>query len=280
MKRCFVALAAGLLGLVSACDLENAPELEEVAFRCDFLGGTGVVGLDRIDVSGTGTVVGTAPTIFSNKAIVVGTSVYLGGDVITGGTFSQSGSNTIVGKITTGATLLELPDPATEVTAARQNNDNAKIPCVLWNGGYSCRNPVSNGAFTLMNVDQLILPAGTYYFDSMYVDGSAKLGAAGEVTIYLGGSASFNGATHSGSIQIVSANPNATISFNGYSHATVDVYAPLSTVLLTNNQRLTGAVVGKRAAISGSARITTAPIADAFDLSCGDLLPPLPTLPD
>jgi len=276
--RYLFATAITLFG-ISGCDDAEADPESETAFRCAGAIAAGVVGLDEVYLSGAPRVAGEYDSVFSNSHIHLDGYVTVGGDLVSGGTIFAEPQHAIGGTKLANAGTIKVDDPTPWVAAAALENDNDLIPCIPYNGGQSCRNPVQNGTLTLMNVDVLTLPSGNYYFKDVFVDGSARLRINGSATFYVENDASFNGATEATSLTVISAASDGVIEFNGYTQVQMTVFAPYSTVLFTGGQGFRGGVVGGVVRMSGSAGITATVDALAPYLNCDPDLPPLPDLP-
>ena len=228
--RRFLVLSA-LVALSSACQVgENSPDWEDYEFRCADTP-SGLVGLELVDIAGTPTISGVAASVFSNELVTLAGSFDIEGDAISGGTVAISGSNRPDGRVVENATRVDAPDTADAVDAARLENDNDKIPCIP--KGNRCTEVVSGFALSMNAQQQITLPAGTYYFESISINGQAQLNIDGDVVIYLDGPATFNGGSATNpdedSLALISAS-TAEIKLNGSSAAAIHIVAPKATV--------------------------------------------------
>lgn len=217
-------------------------------------GGAGLIGLESVDVAGTPLVEGAFPSVFSNGPVDLAGNFTIRGDAISGGQVSISGGNTPDGRIIEYADPITVNDPTDEVMAARNDNDNNRIPCVKQ--GKKCKSPVKNGALTLNSTSELTLPTGVYYFESVSINGQAKLNVDGSVVIYLDGGATFNGgaATNpsSDSLTIISSS-DELLKLNGGGSTVTRIFAPHAPVRFTGTQGFSGAALGKTLTLTGTA---------------------------
>jgi hypothetical protein len=241
-----------------------------------------LVGLSEVSVDGTPIIAGDFPSVFSNVLVgLVGTGE-LGGDAISGGSVSVSGTPSIGGSVIEGAAPILVPDPTADVLAAKENNDNANIPCLPQ--GANCKVVVNNYALELNNTESLILPAGTYYFESIAINGLASLGTDGDVVIYLNGPATFNGGSatdpENDSLLLISAS-SADIKLNGGSESEMHIFAPFAEVNFSGTQGFTGTAIADVLSISGTADLdVNSDLTGLWDMECASNLPGLPDQPD
>lgn len=240
--------------LAAGCTVDEAPDDGRVEFRCGYVGQAGLIGLDQVVIAGNPAITGDAATVFSNHYVSLAGSFEIEGDVISGGIVSISGGKVPDGRIVEGAARIDVPDPTDDVKAAKNDNDNAKIPCVK--KGKKCSSPVSNGALVLSSTQSVTLPAGDYYFTSISISGQAQLDIDGEVTIYLAGGATLNGGSStnpsSDSLTIVSSG-TSDIKLNGNADSQMAIYAPFAKVRFSGTQGFHGTALGRELHISGTA---------------------------
>jgi len=251
-RLCYLVCAA--LGGPWGCGSDDALTFES-AFRCGGPYSSGVVGVDQVYMSGAPAIRGAFASVFTNHHFHADGYVTVEGQVVSGGTIDAPSYHPIGGR-TSGAASIPFLDPSADIAEAEASNNNAAIPCIPYNDGLNCRNAVQNGILTLMNVDQLTLPSGVYFFDGVFIDGSARLRVDGEATIYLRDGGQFNGATEATSLTVISATAD-TIEFNGSTQVQMDLYAPYATVLFTGGQGFRGSVVGSDVRLTGSAVVHT-----------------------
>ena len=238
--------------------------------RCQTFDGAGLVGLDLVTVSGTPTISGAFPSVFSNKRVELAGSFTLEGDAISGGRVAISGNNTPGGSIVEFAETITVPSPSPQVAAAKNANDNGKIPCVR--RGNNCRSPVSGNSLSLQSQDAITLRSGEYYFDSISMSGQARLNVDGNVVIYLDGPATFNGGSAANpsqdSLTIVSGS-NQEIRLNGGGSSATRIHAPHAVVRFAGTQDFRGSALGRELRFSGTVGVNaTDNLIAGLDASC------------
>ena len=216
----------------------------------------GIIGLDGVDVSGTPSITGAFPSVFSNISVELAGNYDLEGDAVSGGTVEISGNKLPGGQVIEDASQIVVPDPSGAVAAAAVTNDNAKIPTVTV--GKKKKSPLDGTALELSSQQVIYLTTVSYSFTSVDVSGQARIDLNGIVTIYLAGGASFNGgsATNSqqDSLTIVSSSSDE-LKFNGGGTTTTHVFAPNAAVRFSGTQDFKGSVVGREVRISGTAEL-------------------------
>jgi hypothetical protein len=297
-KYRFWMLGSVLPCLVGGCASPSLDGAED--FRagdsCVPGGGAGLIGLSRVDIGGTPHIAGAYPSVFSNLLVEVVGTADIDGAARSGGSVEVSGTPTIAGGIVENAPQITVPDPRAAVAAARSNNDNDRMPCVP--RGNDCDSPLVGFDLELNGQDELILPAGIYYFESISINGQASLGTDGDVTIYLDGRATFNGgsATDPGNdTLILVAASTDVITLNGGAEATMHIFAPFAEVKFSGTQGFSGTAIADILSIHGTADLNVSDELDGlWDLGCesegesgetgsttgGDDLPDLPDQPD
>src|SRR5688572_16995936 len=224
------AAAALLLPLLFGCDeSSNRGEFDD---RCGYYAAVGLVGLDKVVVSGSPAISGDGASLFSNGTIELAGNFTLEGDAIAGGEVTISGSNLPSGDIFEGAAAMQVEDPTEEVEAAALANDNATIPCVQQ--GNQCNSPVSaQGVLSLQSNQSLTLQTGNYYFKGISLNGQAELHIDGQVVIYLDGPATFNGGSSTNPdadlLTVISAAAD-DVKLNGNADARMAILAPFAAV--------------------------------------------------
>jgi hypothetical protein len=283
--RTWLLVAPLLLG---ACFVDEIdPEEESIELRCLSGGGVGLIGLDLANVSGTPTITGAYPSVFSNTDVELAGSFSIAGKAISGKTVTISGNKTPAGGIVEHAGTITVSDPTAEVAAAASKNDNAKIPCVK--SGSKCNSPVKSGVLTLSGTTALTLPAGNYYLTGVAMSGRTKLNVSGTVVIYLAGGATFNGGSatnpSSDSLTLVSSSTQ-DVKINGGGTTSMYVFAPKAAVRFAGTSGFKGTALGKELHVSGTASLeitanlgitgtrTTCTPADTEDP--GEAIPDLP----
>lgn len=194
-----------------------------------------------------------------------------GGHVGSNGGIKVSGSNIINGNATPGPgytvkitgrpnQVAGVTDPAGSIlpceaqsvsewaSYALANNNNSMIPASFID---KQGNLVVNGSKTCA------LPSGTYIVSSLTVNGSAKLIAGGKVVIVSTGAVTINGNCsvnqygNPGDLVIVCASGSAA-TINGGSKASMQIYAPLSNVIVNGSVAGYGDIWGKTMTVNGS----------------------------
>jgi hypothetical protein len=278
-----VRAALALTVLVTAgCDGERADTFEGNDFRCAGQVPSGLIGLDLVDLSGTPTISGDAPSVFSNELVALAGSYDLEGSAISGGSVTISGNTQPDGGIVENAARISVNDPSAAVAAAKTHNDNAKIPCVK--SGNKCNSPVSDFELALASTQSITLEAGTYYFESISMSGQAQLHVDGNVVIYLAGGATFNGGSATNpeddSLVVISSAADE-IKLNGGGSTSMHIFAPNATVRFAGTQGFKGTALGKELRVSGTADLEVSGNLDVIDAytSCGSETPPPPPFP-
>lgn len=214
----------------------------------------GIVGLDLVSMSGTPSITGAFPSVFSNESVELAGNYSLAGDAVSGGTVDISGNKLPGGHVIEDATQITVPDPSAAVASAAQSNNNANVPTVTV--GKKKKSPLTGNDLKLTGSQAITLTTGSYYFTSVDVSGQAQINVNGIVTIYLAGAAKFNGGSATNSQQdslTVISSASDELAFNGGGSTTTHVYAPNATVRFSGTQDFKGSVVGKEVRISGTA---------------------------
>jgi cytoskeletal protein CcmA (bactofilin family) len=257
----------GLLPL-AACDAPETLEDSEVILRsCLGPGGSGVVGLDSVDIGGTADVLGAAASVFSNGPISIYGSAVVDGDVSSA--TSVSVSATVTGAITDTADPISVPDYSADMAAAAASNDNASFSYISGNTLSVSGRPGS-----------VSMPAGVYYLEDIRVNSRKALDPAGSVIIYLNGPATINGGASIGDLTIISLAPDR-IRINGNSTSSMHIFAPYAEVQVNGTADFEGTILGREVNVSGTGQIiTTDSVGDLWPIGCGASLPTLPGQPD
>ena len=177
------------------------------------------------------------------------------------GEVTVDGSPVITGNIGNRVKPLDLPsvDASPYVTT----NDNDLLPEVLRlndNGnGNHWVSPVDNqGDFKLNAGDVYNMPAGTYYFRDMLLNGGAILNITGDVTIYVTRDLTFNGGSFvnnltekADSLTIMMTGGVANITYSSPFYGVL--YAPDSDVTISGDADVYGAVVANNLKVTGNA---------------------------
>jgi hypothetical protein len=191
--------------------------------------------------------------VCSCKDIVMHGSSSIRGDAMYGDgyAFLPSGhSYEVLGLIDDHA--CDYPYPTIDFAAAAASNDNANIP--LTSDG---KDPFKGKPYdlTLNGNDSLTLPPGTYYLDSVTINGSAYLEVTGATTIYVNGDAKFNGGGLVNSSQVASnltvyaAGPDVLLSGNAVFYGAL--VAPEADVKVAGNFEGYGTIMGWLLTING-----------------------------
>jgi hypothetical protein len=250
-RRAMVLAAMGWSLAGVGCDAESP---DEASFRCRGGGISGLVGLDRVDISGTPSVTGVAASVFSNVAVSLAGNYDLEGDAVSGGLVGVSGNRRPGGSVIEYAATIQVDDPTAAVLAAKTHNDNAKIPCLQ--KGNNCVSPLTGATLSLSSQQSLTLKSGTYYLEGISINGQARLNVNGAVVIYLAGGATFNGGSatnpSSDSLTVISSSPG-DIKLNGGGTTDMHIFAPKAAVRFAGTQGFRGTALGKTLHISGTA---------------------------
>lgn len=247
-------ILAAAIALSSACQAgEDSPEWDNYTFRCAD-SGSGFIGLELVDIAGTPTISGNGASVFSNELVQLAGAYDLEGDAVSGGAVTISGSNLPGGRVIENGTRIERPDTGDAVDAAMLDNDNDQIPCIQQ--GNQCRSPLSGDSLSLNSHQQITLETGTYYFDSISINGQAQLNIDGDVVIYLDGPATFNGGSATNpdedSLTLISAATDE-IKLNGSSEASMHIVAPEATVRFAGTQGFRGTALANILRVNGTA---------------------------
>jgi Flp pilus assembly protein TadG len=180
-----------------------------------------------------------------------------------GGEVIVDGNPTITGNIGTRVKPLDLPSVDASPYTVSPYNDNNLLPKVLrlndqGNGNHWVY-PVDNqGDFKLNAGDNYFMPAGTYYFRDMLINGGAILHITGEVKIYvtrnltfIGGSYVYNDTSKAENLTIMMTGGVANIAFSEPFYGVL--YAPDSDVTISGNADVYGAVVANNLKVTGNA---------------------------
>lgn len=248
-------------------------------------GGVGLIGLDGVDLGGTPRIEGPYAGVFSNGHVDIFGTADLYGSAGSASSVSVSGSAYVEGEVVEDAAEITVPDPTPWLEAAKLDNDNDLVPCIK--KGKGCTSPLSGYDFALNSKSEVVLPAGTYYFESLQINGQAKLGTAGDVTIYLNGPATINGgsATDPGTdaLTIVSASSDL-IKVNGGSESKMHIYAPFAEVRFSGTSGFVGTALGKTLTATGTTDISVSDsLEDLWGMGCEppeEDPPGLPEIPD
>jgi Flp pilus assembly protein TadG len=180
-----------------------------------------------------------------------------------GGEVTVDGNPLITGNIGTRVKPLDLPSVDASPYAISPYNDNNLLPKVLrlnaQGNGNHWVSPVDNqGDFRLNAGDTYNMPAGTYYFRDMLLNGGAILNITGEVKIYLTRDLTFNGGSYVNTVSskaedltILMTGGVAAITFGTAFHGVL--YAPDSDVTVSGDADIYGAVVANNLKITGNA---------------------------
>jgi hypothetical protein len=173
------------------------------------------------------------------------------------------GNPEITGNIGNRVKPLDLPSVDASPYAISPYNDNNLMPKVLrlnaqGNGNHWVY-PVDNqGDFRLNAGDNYFLPAGTYYFRDMILNGGAILHITGDVKIYVtrdltfnGGSYVYNDTAKAENLTIMMTGGVANITYGNPFYGVL--YAPDSYVTISGDADIYGAVVAADLRITGNA---------------------------
>jgi hypothetical protein len=212
----------------------------------------------------------------SARGITVEGSFEVDGAVMTGFGYPLV-VNGVAGQITglTTSSIRDVEAPPAEFGDVANTNNNGAI--TLTDGGTS---PWMHDGWDLkVTSDNLTLPGGTYYFDSISLSGGATITLAGPVVLYVAGEINATG----GALLNMTQNPSdLTIISSGESvklAGGVDfhgsILAPYAEVKLTGNAHYYGALVARYIKLGGD---FSAHVDESLPLSRAWLTPPAPTL--
>ena len=202
-------------------------------------------------------------SVCSDGDVKVHGDAEINGDARAGvnGEVTVDGNPVITGNIGNRVRPLDLP--SVDASPYASSNNNNSLPKVLrlndnGNGNHWVY-PVDNqGDFKLNAGDDYYMPAGTYYFRDMLLNGGSTLHITGDVTIYVTRDLTFNGDSHV--ITDASKAENLTIMMTGgvaniiFSEPFYGVlYAPDSDVTISGNADVYGAVVANNLNVTGNA---------------------------
>jgi Flp pilus assembly protein TadG len=202
-------------------------------------------------------------SVCSDGDVKVHGDAEINGDARAGvnGEVTVDGSPTITGNIGNRVRPLDLP--SVDATPYATSNDNASLPKVLRlndNGnGNHWVSPVDNqGDFRLNAGDVYNMPAGTYYFRDMLLNGGAILHITGDVTIYVtrdltfnGGSYVYNDTSKAENLTIMMTGGVANITYGNPFYGVL--YAPDTDVTISGDADIYGAVVANNLKVTGNA---------------------------
>lgn len=212
----------------------------------------------------------------SARGITVEGSFEVNGDVMTGFGYPLlvNGSSGQIAGLTTSS-IRDVQGPAAVIGDVVTNNDNALIG--LTDGG---RSPWPSDGWNLkISSDNLNVPGGTYYLDSIQLSGGATLTLTGPVTFYVAGDIDATG----GSLINTLADPKSLtiisegtgIKLAGGSNFYGSILAPRATVALMGSANYWGALVARFVKLGGDFH---AHVDESLPLSKAWLTPPPPTL--
>ena len=224
----------------------------------------GIWGLESVDVPGNVVVdsfdsstgaysMATASDngdVCSNGPLTVAGSIEINGDTLGSPVTVHGGKAVITGSVDTLEEPVVVPPP--EFGDVAVNNDNASIGTT--DKGAS---PFSSGLNVQVGAnDNLTLPPGTFYFESVTFRAAATLTVTGPTTIYVAGDfdqtgqSTVNTTGDPHDLTIISAGKFVNVA-GGASFAG-SIMAPNAEVSLTGNADFFGAVVGRTVKIAGS----------------------------
>jgi putative adhesin len=167
-----------------------------------------------------------------------------------------NGGSIVEGNI--GNRVKPLNMPPVDPSGAAASNNNANLP--LLPRGNRMVSPLDRQRdFVLNSGDVYTLPAGTYYFNNMRMEGGATLNITGNTTIVLtgdltraGGAWVNNNTALASNLEIYMTGGKANITSDNTFYGVI--YAPNTDVTVNASADFFGAVVGKTLKVSGSGR--------------------------
>ena len=206
----------------------------------------------------------------SNQDIALDGNVSIWGDVMWGpgyGLGTSGNSYYISGD--RRELCCQVEAPTFDINEIMANNDNDSIGLTDRN-----RDPFAGNPWNLVVTgnDNLTLAPGTYYFDSVLIDGISTLTITGLTKIYITGVAAFtgNGVVNvtqvPGNLQIFSTGP--TLSLDGTAGFYGAVVAPTTDIILEGTGEFYGTILGRTVDSNGTSTIHVdeSLIADLFDI--------------
>ena len=179
------------------------------------------------------------------------------------GEVTVDGDPVITGNIGNRVKPLDLPSVDASPYTVSPYNDNNLLPKVLrlndqGNGNHWVL-PVDNqGDFRLNAGDVYYMPAGTYYFRDMLLNGGAVLHITGEVKIYVTRDLTFNGGSYvyndtfkAENLTIMMTGGIASITYGNPFYGVL--YAPDSNVTISGDADIYGAIVANNLTVTGNA---------------------------
>ena len=192
--------------------------------------------------------------IATNGAISLSGNAYINGNANPGADHPFSGMPPVSGSYgTLQAPIVVDSNPNSIMNDAKLTNSNSNIQ------KSSPTDPSPLNGYNLSITNSITLPAGTYYFTSINVSGTAQINIAGSVKIYVdGGNVSMTGqgiVNNDSPKNLLIYSTGSTINMSGQSEFTGAVYAPLATVKLTGMADVYGSIVCGSSIDSGQAAI-------------------------
>jgi YD repeat-containing protein len=136
-------------------------------------------------------------------------------------------------------------------------NDNSRIPKTDKN-----KDPLSGSSrtdFTLNGNDGITLPAGTYYFTKVTLNGNSTIRTSGLVRILSTGAVTLNGQANTAAgtspFNLRLFTSGTALTLNGGSAFSGFVYAPSASVALNGNITLTGGLFAQQVTLNGGASV-------------------------
>jgi len=232
------------------------PEMPEMIgdfafFGCDSMTANGSV--KTYGVPSVGGSQGFGGHVGSNGDIKVSGANFINGDAAPGpghSVFITGNQNQVQGSKNPADAVHPCEEgPLSEwVEYAQANNNNSQIPTQFMD---QLGNMVINGSRTCS------LTSGTYIVSSLTINGSAKLIAQGKVVMVITGALTINGGCSvnnngiPGNLLMVSSSSGAVM-INGGAKTNLQLYAPLSTVIVNGSVKGHGGIWGKSLTANGS----------------------------
>ena len=212
----------------------------------------------------------------SARGITVEGSFEVDGAVMTGFGYPLV-VNGVAGQITglTTSSIRDVEAPPAEFGDVAVTNNNGDI--TLTDGGTSPW--IHDGWDLKVTSDNLTIPGGTYYFDSISLSGGATITLDGPVVFYVAGpinatgGALLNMAQDPSALTIISSGSDIKLAGGVDFHGSI--LAPYAEVKLTGNAHYYGALVARFVKMAGD---FSAHVDESLPLSKAWLAPPAPTL--
>ncbi len=258
---------APVLGIETARVEKTAIAVYYVSDPCSGVWGLeGITGNGNITTDSYNSLDGSygSAGVFPNGDLCSCQDVELSGDVlISGDVMHGDGYDTLInGSAAEVYGAIEdlscdsLVPPSFDMTAAAHDNDNANIP--LTDRGLD---PFRGRPFELRleSSDNLTLPPGDYYFETVRMSGTATITVTGPTRIFVSGSASFAGNGFINQSQdphdLTIYSSGLTLTVTGTSGFAGSIIAPQTDLILPGTSEYYGAIIARTVDLGGTVDI-------------------------